>query len=61
MLCLQLFINGDHVGDGEAVMELNETGEFDDLVKHYKVIWFAVISELVCYKMYHYPGGAPIG
>ena len=34
---LQLFIDGEHVGDGSTIMELNEAGDLEELVKEFMV------------------------
>lgn len=35
---MQLFIAGNHIGDGQVVMEMNEKGELQRLVEDYKQV-----------------------
>ena len=36
-ILLQLFINGEHVGDGATVLEMNECGELEERLAGFMV------------------------
>lgn len=39
---MQLFAGGEHIGNGETVIEMNEMGELEELLVDYKVQTWSV-------------------
>ena len=37
LLFLQLFIDGEHIGDGATVVEMNEAGDLEEMLEEYMV------------------------
>jgi glutaredoxin-related protein len=40
LLFLQLFIDGEHIGDGATVVQMNETGDLEEMLAEFMVKYY---------------------